>query len=95
MCCLLDQFWDAPHIVLHGAAQSPELRTLLARENPSETDVRHATELLERTDSREFTEQLAREHHNQALATLEEIDLQGAAAEALQELAQMLIIRDR
>jgi geranylgeranyl diphosphate synthase type I len=81
--------------ILHGAEQSPELRALLAQENISEADVRHATRLLERTHSREFTEELAREHHYQALAALEETGLQGAAAEALQELAQMLINRDR
>jgi geranylgeranyl diphosphate synthase type I len=81
--------------ILHGAERSPELRTLLAREDFSEADVRHATRLLEGTDSREFTEQLAREHHNQALAALEEADLRGTAAEALQDLAQMLLYRDR
>ena len=81
--------------ILHGTERCPELRALLARENLSEADVRRATELLEGTGSREFTEQLAREHHNLALAALEEADLQGAAAEALQELAQMLLNRDR
>lgn len=81
--------------VLHGTERSPELRTLLSRENLSEADIRYATELLEGTGSREFTERLAREHHNQALAALEEANLQGAAAEALQELAQMLLNRDR
>jgi geranylgeranyl diphosphate synthase type I len=81
--------------ILHGAERSPELRALLAREDISEASVRHATRLLEGTGSREFSEQLARDHHNQALAALEEANLKGAAAEALQELAQMLLYRDR
>jgi len=81
--------------ILHGLEQSAELRALLAQETLSETDVHRATELLQETGSRAYTEQLAREHHAQALAALEEASLQGAAAQALHELAQTLLGRER
>ena len=44
---------------------------------------------------RAFVEQLVRDHHAQALAALEETNLQGPAAQALHELAQMLLNRER
>jgi geranylgeranyl diphosphate synthase type I len=82
--------------ILHGLERSPQLRALLAGESSlSEGDVYRATELLQGTDSREYTEQLAGEHHAEALAALEEANLQGAAARALHELAQVLINRER
>jgi geranylgeranyl diphosphate synthase type I len=81
--------------ILHGAEQSPELRALLAQEAISEAHVRHVTELLEGTGSREYTERLAQEHHNRALAALEEANLQGDPARALHELAQTLLNRER
>jgi geranylgeranyl diphosphate synthase type I len=81
--------------ILHGLERSAELRALLAQEALSPADVQHATVLLQKTNSREYTEQLAREHHAQALAALEEADLQGPAAQALHELAQRLISRER
>ena len=81
--------------ILHGLEKSGELGTLLAQDPLSATDVRHATRLLEETGSREYAEQLAREHHAQALAALEEADLHGPAAQAVYELAQALLGRDR
>ncbi|MFQ6100684.1 MAG: polyprenyl synthetase family protein [Anaerolineae bacterium] len=81
--------------ILHGLEQSAELRTLLAQGTLSADDVHRATELLEQADSRAYAERLAREYHAQALAALEEANLQGPAAQALHELAQMLLSRER
>ncbi len=81
--------------ILHGLERSAELGTLLAQETLSEADVRHATELLEKTNSRAYTEQLAQEHHNRSLGALEEANLQGPAAQAIHELAQMLLGREQ
>ncbi len=81
--------------ILHGLEHSAELGALLAKETLSAADVHHATELLGETNSREYAEQLAREHHNQALGAMEEANLQGPAAQAIHELAQMLLGRKR
>ena len=81
--------------ILHGLGQSAELCALLTQEALSAADVRRATELLGETDSREYTEQMAREHHAQALAALEEASLQGTAGQALHGLAQMLLNREK
>ncbi len=81
--------------ILHGLEHSAELDALLAKETLSAADVHHATELLEEANSREYTEQLAREHHNRALGAMEEANLQGPAAQAIHELAQMLLGRKR
>ncbi len=81
--------------ILHGLECSAELGALLAQETLSEADVHHATELLEKANSRAYTEQLAQEHNNQALGALEEANLQGPAAQAIHELAQMLLGREQ
>jgi geranylgeranyl diphosphate synthase type I len=81
--------------ILHGLEQSAELRTLLAQDVLSEDDVRRATELLDGTNSREYTQQLTLEYHSQALTALEEANIQGPAAEALYELAQALLTRQQ
>jgi geranylgeranyl diphosphate synthase type I len=81
--------------ILHGLERSAELRALLAQETLSAADVHRATELLQGANSREYAERLAQEHHAQALAALEEVNLQGPAAQALQELAQRLLSRER
>jgi geranylgeranyl diphosphate synthase type I len=81
--------------ILHGLERSAELRVLLAQHTLSAADVRRATRLLGETSSREHTERLAQEHHAQTLAALEEADLQGPAAQALYELAQALLNRER
>jgi len=80
--------------IVHGLEHSAELGALLARETLSEDDVRHATRLLEETESREYTEQVARDHHARALAALDEARLEGPAAQALHDLAQALLGRD-
>jgi len=79
--------------ILHGLEQSAELRVLLAQDTLSTADVRHATKLLEEVNSREHAERLAYKYHAQALAALEEAGLHGPSAQALQELAQMLLGR--
>jgi len=81
--------------ILHGLEQSAELRALLARETLSAANVHHATHLLEETNSREYAEQLARKHHAQALAALGQAKLQGPAAQALHELAHVLLNREK
>jgi geranylgeranyl diphosphate synthase type I len=81
--------------ILHGLEHSAELRALLSQETPSAADVHRATELLQTTNSRDYVEQLAREHHAQALTALEETNLQGPAARALYELTQTLLNRER
>ena len=81
--------------ILYGLEQSEEVRGLLAQETLTPADVHHATELLQDAGTREYVEQLAQEHHAQALAALEEVNLQGPAAEALHELAQKLLNREK
>lgn len=81
--------------ILYGLEQSEELRALLAQETLTPADIHHATRLLQEAGSREYGEQLAQEHHSQALAALEEVNLRGPAAEALHELAQKLLNREK
>jgi len=81
--------------ILHGLEHSAELRTLLAQDTLSAADVRRAKGLLQEANSRAYTEQLALEHHAQALAALEETDLHGPAPQALYELTRTLLNRDR
>jgi geranylgeranyl diphosphate synthase type I len=81
--------------LLHGLQQNGELHTLLAKERLTRSDVRRATDLLEAAGSREFSEQMAREHHQQALAALERADLRREVAAALKELAEKLLSRRR
>ena len=81
--------------ILYGLEQSEEVRGLLAQETLTPADVHHAAELLQDAGTREYVEQLAQEHHAQALAALEEVNLQGPAAEALHELAQKLLNREK
>ncbi|MFN2269990.1 MAG: polyprenyl synthetase family protein [Anaerolineae bacterium] len=80
--------------ILHGLERDQELRALLGQEELSTSDVRRATELLERAGSREYAHQLAQEHHAQALTALEEADLKGPAVQALYELEMMLLNRE-
>lgn len=81
--------------ILHGLERSGELGALLAQETLAAAEVRRATRLLEETGSRAYTEGLAREHHAQALAALEQTRLSGPASRALRELAQALLERER
>jgi geranylgeranyl diphosphate synthase type I len=81
--------------ILHGLEQSIELRALLAQEMLSTANIHRAIHLLQETNSREYANQLAREHHEQALAALGQARPLDPAARALHELAQMLISRER
>jgi len=81
--------------ILHGLARSAELRALFSQETLSVTDVQHATEMLEETGSRDYAEQLAREHHAQGLDALAQTGLEDPAAAALRELARSLLSRQR
>jgi geranylgeranyl diphosphate synthase type I len=81
--------------VLHGLEQSVELRSLLARGSLSQADVQQATELLEAVGSRDYVEELARQHYQLALKALEEASLQEPAAHALRQLAHRLLNRQR
>jgi geranylgeranyl diphosphate synthase type I len=82
-------------LVLHGAENNSELRGLLAQDALSEEEIDTATRLLEQVGSRRYVEELEREHHTRALASLEKASLQGPAGEALKELAQGLLGRCR
>jgi geranylgeranyl diphosphate synthase type I len=81
--------------IVHGLERSSDLRAVLAQETLSEADVASATRLLEEAESRAYTEELAQEHHTQALTALEEADLHGPATQALHEMAQALLGRSR
>jgi geranylgeranyl diphosphate synthase type I len=81
--------------LIHGLERSAELRLLMAREVLSEADVRRARHLLEKTGSRDYTERLARGHHEQALAALDRANPQPPVGEALRGLAQRLLNRRR
>jgi geranylgeranyl diphosphate synthase type I len=81
--------------LLHGLARSAELRGLMAGEMLTTSDVRRATDLVEKAGSRAYALQLARAHHDEALTALERADLRPGTARALQELAQNLLSRDQ
>lgn len=79
--------------LLHGLERSRELHTLFVKEDISEDDIRAVTRLLEEAGSRGYTERLAEEHHQAALAALRQADLRDPAARALSELANALLVR--
>ena len=81
--------------IIHGLEQSAELYALLAQGQLAAADVRQATRLLEKANSREYTDRVAQEHHAQALSALEQAGLKGQAAQALWELAQTLLRREQ
>ncbi|HET90140.1 MAG TPA: polyprenyl synthetase family protein [Chloroflexi bacterium] len=81
--------------ILHGLETSPPLRHLFAQETLSQEDVHRATALLQETGSRAYTEHLEREHHDQATTALEQAALHSPAAEALRELVDRLLGRER
>ncbi|MGD2142864.1 MAG: polyprenyl synthetase family protein [Anaerolineae bacterium] len=81
--------------LLHGLERSSELRSLMARERLSAGDCQRATELLEEAGSRDYADGLARHHHDEALGALERAELAGSAGQALRELANRLLSRER
>jgi geranylgeranyl diphosphate synthase type I len=81
--------------ILHGLERSAELRSLFAQENLVESDVQCAKHLLVESGSRVFADELAREHHERALAALDRARPLGQPAAALRELVNRLLGRDR
>jgi geranylgeranyl diphosphate synthase type I len=81
--------------LLYGMERSPELCALMSQDTLSEADVGYARSLLEEVGSREYVEKLAREHHEAALAALEQANLRQPAGESLRGLAQELLDRRR
>ncbi len=79
--------------ILYGLEREPALGALLAQETFSEQDVERATRLLLEAGSREYTERLAREYHDRAIAALEAVGLDTPTAGVLRELAQVLLER--
>lgn len=81
--------------ILYSLARSEELGELMARGQLSPDEVRRATELIQETGGREYTEQLALEHHTLAIAALDKANLREPAFTALRELAQALLGRNK
>ena len=81
--------------LLHGLERSASLRSLLAPADLSPADVAQAVELLETSGSREWAQERAQEHTDQALAALDAAAVSGPAADALRDLALGLLGRAR
>lgn len=81
--------------IIHGLERSGILRELMAEERLSDEEVQRARRLLEETGSRQYTEDLARVHHEAALDELEQSSLHPRATEALSELSGKLLDRRR
>ena len=81
--------------LLYGLRRSAELRLLMAQETLSKADVGRARDLLEAAGSRAYAEQLARQHHEQALAALDRAALHQRVDEGLRSLAESLLDRER
>lgn len=80
--------------ILHGLACDEGLRRLFAQEaffTPD--DVAQATEMLQASGSRAYTESLEKAHYDRALSALEKADVHGAAAQGLSDLARKLLNR--
>ncbi len=76
--------------VAYGLDRSEDLRRLYAQ---SEVDVAAAMTELDHVGAREYAEQLAAQHHRQALSALAATQQANAATEALRELANQLLKR--
>ncbi len=76
--------------VAYGLDHSEELRRMYSQ---SEVDVAAAMAELDRVGAREYAEQLAAQHYQQALTALDATRLTNAATEALRELANQLLNR--
>ncbi len=81
--------------IIYGLEHSGELRRLMSRERISHDEVGRVRCLLEEVGSREYTEGLARVHHEAALDALGQADLRRTAADALRELSGRLLRRRR
>jgi geranylgeranyl diphosphate synthase type I len=76
--------------VLHGLAQSEELRRVYAA---PVMDVARAVQLLEQTGSKAYAEKLADEHTQKAMRALEAAQPQNEAGDALRALSRELLAR--
>jgi geranylgeranyl diphosphate synthase, type I len=76
--------------VAYALDRSEDLRRLYAQ---SEVDVAVVMAELDRVSAREYAEQLAAQHHRQALSALEATHQNSAATQALHELANQLLNR--
>lgn len=86
--------------ILHALAvlearDDDRLAQILARPKLSEADVRTAIACLEEADARRYTDELATEHTERALAVLDRAAEPSAAREMLRNLALKLVDRDR
>ncbi len=77
--------------VAYGLDRSEDLRHLYAQ---SEVDVAAAMAELDRVGAREYAENLAAQHHRQALQALDATHQSNTATEALCELANQLLNRN-
>lgn len=81
--------------ILHGLERSDDLRTILEYEELTGRDIGRATGLLEEVGSRVFAEGLAGEHHRKAMESLAAVPGLPAPVDALRELAENLLGRER
>jgi geranylgeranyl diphosphate synthase, type I len=77
--------------VAYALDRSADLRRLYAQ---SEVDVAAVVAELARVRARDYAEQLAAQHHRQALSALEATHQDNAATEALRELTRQLLNRN-
>ena len=82
--------------VLHALAHSPELQELYSMAEPfDEATVSRVIRLLDQTGAREYAEETARRYSEETLACLEAVGPEGEAGQALFELTDRLLHRDR
>jgi geranylgeranyl pyrophosphate synthase len=80
--------------VLYGLQQSPALRELYETSGTDDHFVTAVVSILDSVNARDFAEAQAAQYSHRALTHLEAAKPQGAAGEALQQLAHMLLQRD-
>jgi len=80
--------------ILLGLERSEELRALFEKDSLSEADVEEAKAILTETGCLEDVENRERVHYDQAVAALDELDVEGGAVDALRELAEKLLHRN-
>jgi geranylgeranyl diphosphate synthase, type I len=82
--------------VLYGLARSPELNDLYnERGKMNKTKVKQAITLLDKVGARSYAEGLARQYSDATLAELEAASPSGKAGEALYEIVDYLLKRNR
>jgi len=82
--------------ILHGIQHSPELVALLSETTHwDDAGVERALTLMENMGSKTYAQEQARRYHQQALVALTRTQGNGAAQQALYDLAQNLLNRDK